>query len=120
MGKHCIKSWSKTQHNITTSSAEAEAIAVVKATSEAVAVSRMCSEFGTTLVTCIYIDASAAIGILEREGVGKIRHIDVGVLWLQQKHLRQDIGFHKIDGTKNPADLMTKGLSAEHITRYVE
>lgn len=68
----------------------------------------------------IYIDASTAIGILEREGVARIRHIDVGVLWLQHKYLRQEIGFKNIDGSGNPADLMTKGLSAEHITRYVE
>lgn len=51
LGNHCIKSWSKTQHNIATSSAETKAIAVVKATLERVIVSRMCSEFGTALVT---------------------------------------------------------------------
>ena len=77
------------------SSAEAEAAAVVNATLEAVAVSRWCAEFQTSLDTCIYIDTAVAIKILEIEGVGNIRYIDVGVLWMQQKYISKIFRFGK-------------------------
>ena len=89
LGSHCIKSWSNTQHNITTNSAEAEAVAVVKATSESMVVSRMCPEFGRILNKCVYVDVSAAIWDTREGRSRKIRHVDVGVLWMLQKYLRQ-------------------------------
>ena len=32
----------------------------------------------------VYTDASAAIGMVQRQGMGRVRHIDVGILWIQQ------------------------------------
>ena len=120
-GSHCITFWSKTQHNITISGAEAEAeaVAVVKTVSEAFANQRLCPEFGANFKMNVYIDAQAAKGILEREGVVKIRHIDVGVLWLQQRHLRSQLEFAKVNGSVNPADLMTKGLGRDKIKQFL-
>ena len=34
----------------------------------------------------VLCDASAALGIVRRKGVGKTRHIDTGLLWIQQKN----------------------------------
>lgn len=61
----------------------------------------------------IMTDASAALGMVEREGVGKVRHIDVGILWLQQKWLHIIVMFSKVLGTLNTADMMTKSLNRE-------
>ena len=33
----------------------------------------------------LFTDAEAAIGMTQREGVGRTRHIDTGLLWIQQK-----------------------------------
>ena len=33
----------------------------------------------------IHSDATAAIGIARRKGLGKIRHLDVNDLWIQDK-----------------------------------
>ena len=66
------------------------------------------------------LDASAALGILQRRGVGKIRRLDVGALWLQEKEFQRRISLHKIKGEKNPADLGTKHLSEEAICRHIE
>ena len=68
----------------------------------------------------LHIDASAALGILQRQGVGRVRHLDVGVLWLQEQQLKQMIDLTKVAGTKNPADLMTKNLNKDQIDQYVE
>ena len=56
-------------------------------------------------------DSSAAIAITDRQGAGKLRHINVSLLWVQEKSKGKEIDFVKVKGELNPADLMTKGLS---------
>ena len=58
-------------------------------------------------------DSSAALGIAGRTGVGKIRHLDTSLLWVQQKKERGDIEYHKVLGSDNPADLWTKNVDAK-------
>ena len=60
----------------------------------------------------VYADASAALGVIARRGIGKIRHLDTSMLWIQQKELQKAVEFLKVDGVINPADLMTKHLAA--------
>ena len=55
-------------------------------------------------------DASAAKGIAMRRGVGKVRHIEVNQLWLQDRVSKGDFSVTKVRGDENPADLMTKHL----------
>ena len=95
---------------IAQSSAESELSAAVKTTSEALGLMAMARDMGYELESQVWIDASAAMGILNRQGVGKVRHLDTQLLWVQQKSLRGDVEFAKIWGKENPADLMTKGL----------
>ena len=51
---------------------------------------------------------SAAIGIASRKGNGKLRHVKVGMLRIQEKVDEEELRFKKIPGEENPADLMTK------------
>ena len=55
---------------------------------------------------------AAGVGICFRQGLGKLRHLDTSILWIQQKELRNPVEFLKVDGAVNPADLMTKNLAA--------
>ena len=119
IGDHCITSWAKTQSLIAKSSAESELYAVVKASTEALGMMTLAKELGDELKTRIHVDAAAAKGIVERTGLDKVRHIDVGVLWLQEQAARKRLPLHKIDGTQNPADLMTKHLCSNKIGDHV-
>ena len=56
----------------------------------------------------IQSDASAALGIMQRRRIGKVRHIWTQSLWFQEAHATKRLGFEKIDGSRNPSDLMTK------------
>ena len=49
----------------------------------------------------------------------RIRHFDVGALWLQEVQLRQKVAFMKVPGTSNFADLMTKHLPSDSINGYM-
>ena len=52
-------------------------------------------------------DATAAIGIARRKGLGKVRHLDVTVLWIPDKIRSKRILLPKILGMENPADVLT-------------
>jgi hypothetical protein len=120
-GRHCLKFWSKTQQSITLSSAEAELVAMVKGSCEAIGVGRLMTDLGggKEQVIGVYTDASAAIGIAQRQGVGRTRHIDVGNLWIQQKQRQGDLMIEKVAGANNPADMFTKAVPYETMDRHM-
>ena len=68
----------------------------------------------------ILSDASAALGIIQRQGLGKLRHIDCSYLFVQNLNAEKIIKFSKVIGTENPADLCTKGLSEAEIEKYIK
>ena len=109
-GAHATKTWSKTQSLIALSSGEAALYATLKASAESLGVLSMLRDMGYTVSGEIWSDASAALGLINRTGLGKTRHIDTSVLWIQQTAAEQRLRFHKVLGKDNPADLFTKHL----------
>ena len=71
------------------------------------------------MTLAVHADSSAAIGICRRAGIGKVRHLAVGQLWVQEKVRSGDFGLFKVLGTDNPADILTKAISAECIHRHL-
>ena len=69
---------------IALSSAEAELYAILKGVSEALGYMSMSADWGRRLSCEAKADGSAALGIIARRGLGKLRHIDTTYLWLQQ------------------------------------
>lgn len=105
-----VKSWAKTQSIIALSSGEAELYAAVRACSELFGVLNILKEMGVTAASTprMFLDASAAVGIMSRAGTGATRHLDVNSLWIQQAVRSGRVIPQRIAGTENPADLGTK------------
>ena len=114
-GSHYIKSWSKTQSLVALSSAESELYAIVKASSEALGLRSILQDMGKEFANVILSDASAALGIIQRQGLGKLRHVDCSFLFVQNLNANKTFQFAKVPGLENPADLGTKGLPWERI-----
>ena len=66
----------------------------------------------------LYTDATAAIGICRRRGLGKIRHLHVSDLWIQDRLKRGDFTT-LMAGADNPADLLTKHVSRELMMKHM-
>ena len=64
-------------------------------------------------------DATAAIGITQREGLGKVRHLATADLWVQQRLRKREFSIAKVPGVENPADLGTKGLERNAIQQFL-
>ena len=61
----------------------------------------------------------AAIGMVQRQGTGKVRHIEVGMLWIQQNQKDGEVEVAKVDGRYNPSDMFTKQVPAEIMWRHM-
>ena len=120
LGSHCIKAWAKTQSVVAKSSAESELYSVVKGATEGLGLITLCRDMGAEVRVRLNLDATAAKGILERQGVAKVRHIDVAVLWLQQQAAKKVIPLVKVDGAVNIADLLTKHLATAVMAKHVK
>ena len=70
----------------------------------------MARDYGKQMTAHMQVDATAAIGIAGRKGLGKVMHLDTQALWIQDAVRRRRISLEKVLGTENPADLMTKHL----------
>ena len=119
VGDHLIKTWSKTQTNIALSSTESEFYSTLKAAQESIGIISLAEDFNKTMTARLQVDASAALGVAQRMGIGKIRHLQTGALWLQQQQLRNIVQLSKIPGADNTSDLMTKNVAREVLERHV-
>ena len=101
------------------SSAEAELYAAIKGACESLGAASLKEDFGEHTDIQMHMDASAAIGIVERKGLCKMRHLDLNNLWLQEQEVRMRAPIAKVPGSENPADLMTKHLAAREVEKYL-
>ena len=63
------------------------------------------------------VHTHAAIGIVRRSGFGKLRHLNVRYLWLQDQVAAGNMALHKVQGLVNPGDLVTKRLAQAAVTK---
>ena len=113
VGSHVFKTWSNTQSAIPLSSGEAEFYGVVRASGVALGHQSIMQDLGYSLPVRVWTDSSAAMGVSQRQGLGRLRHIETQSLWVQQAVGSGDVELRKVRGDANPADLFTKYLPSK-------
>ena len=108
LGGCCIKHWSKTQGTISLSSGEAELHGIAHGAAQALGIQSIMKDAGWKIEVHLHSDATAAIGIARRKGLGKIRHLDTTDLWIQDKIRSKKMQLSKVLGADNMADVLTK------------
>ena len=68
--------------------------------------------FGCRVEASLHMDSAAARGICRREGVGKVKSLEVRTLWLQQVVKAKILTLKTVKSQDNCADLGTKTLAA--------
>ena len=116
-GDHAIKCWSTNQQVVALSSGEAEYYGIVKGATIVMGMQSMLRDFGVNVGILISTDASAAVGIASRRGLGKVRHIDVCQLWIQDHVAQGSIKLVKISGDHNFADSLTKSPRPDQVAQ---
>ena len=119
LGGHLLRMSSTTQSTLALSSGESEFVATVKGTSGLLGLIEVAKDWGLSYKAKLKTDSSSARGILARRGVGKIRHLHTGLLWIQQLTVRKRLEVLKQAGDTNVADLGTKMLDGKRIQRLM-
>ena len=108
LGGCLVKHWSKTQTTISLSSGEAELHGIAAGAAQAIGMQSLMRDLGWRVGIEIHSDATAAIGIARRKGLGQIRHLDTTDLWIQDQVRSRRITLEKVLGTESMADVLTR------------
>ena len=119
-----IHSASKTQHSVALSSAESELYGICSAVTEAMHLSNVITEAGLSgddsVTMYIYSDSQSAIAITLRSGPGKkSKHIQIRYLFVQDMVQSKQVLIRKVHTDDNPADLQTKYLPTDKISKFM-
>ena len=50
-----------------------------------------------------FVDSSAALGIAQRTGIGKVRHLRVQALWVHDVMANTRLNYTNVFGTRDPS-----------------
>ena len=121
LGRHLIKSYVGSHSAPALSSGEAEFVAQVKSGSIALGIQSLAKDLGEEVSLELGADSSAAKGVLGRLGLGKIRHLETGSLWILHFVDRGVFKLGKACGSReNSADVGTKDLNEGDMRRCLE
>ena len=118
-GCHALKIWSSTQFVIALSSGEADNYGPVQRASTGIGLQSTWCDFGIKISLVFHTDASAAKGIGNRRGLGKVRNTELCQLWPQDLVARDQATLRKVEGAHRFSDSQTKHTSAERIAQHM-
>ena len=107
-GPYLISDLVKGQSVVATSSCEAELYAAVSVMKDMILIKRALSFIGLSAKMELRLDSSAARAMLERQGAGRLRHVEVAVLWAQQWVKDRGVSVRAEPTRTHCADLSTK------------
>eukprot|EP00971_Amphidinium_carterae_P350150 6491406-Amphidinium_carterae.1 len=114
-------SWSRFQGPRALSSGEAEFCQLTTAAAEALLLQQALQFMGIQLPIVLHTDSTAALGLTKRKGVGRMRHMDLRLLWLQDGIREKMFSIRKVSTHDNVSDIGTKalvhGTMAKHMSK---
>ena len=105
---------------IALSSAESEFYSIVKGVSQSMGIKALMKDLNVEAHIKVMTDATTGKSIASRRGLGRVRHIDVSNLWIQEKVSTGEIELTKIKNTYNPSDILTKHLAEAEVRSCME
>ena len=115
-GSHMLDCSVEKQWLVALSSEEAEFYAVVRAVATSKQTSQILEQIGMQLEVAIASDSSAALGMCTTTGSGKVRHLSIQELWIQEAYRKKEFQVLPVDTLLNWADIGTKGRTSERLT----
>eukprot|EP00435_Cladocopium_sp_Y103_P063993 s60_g25.t1 len=109
VGGRLLFSSSRAQKLVSLSSAEAEVYSCSSGASDAIMLARLIAWMtGFEVTIHLHTDRPGARGILQSQGVGRVRHLSCPMLWLQDLIGSGQIKLATVSGAVTPADIGTK------------
>ena len=107
------------QEQVALSSGEAEFYEIGRGAASALMMKYFLEQVGIEVVAVIQSDSSAARGIASRIGCGKLRHLHIRDLWIQEKVRSAELVLERALTEDNTSDLGTKHIDGRRIEKLV-
>lgn len=122
LGGFTLASWSRTQAQSALSSCESEFYALTTGVQEALFIKSLLGEMfpKSDIKLTGYIDSTSAAQLAQRTGVGRLKHLDIRLLWIQDLTEDGTLKVHRVHTDENTADLFTKHLGVRVFSKHVE
>ena len=118
VGRHVLRTWASTQPTTATSSGEAQLMAMYEGAARGLgmkAVMHTCGFAPQLRMIRIWTDSSVAKSFVATRGLGKMRHLEVKLLFLQECVQKGRLNVGKVHGATNVADVLTKYLGIDRL-----
>ena len=66
----------------------------------------------------VHVDSSAARGVFQRQGAGRIRHLEVRSFWVQEALRQKNFSLHAVKTDENLADIGPKALQVTKLEKF--
>ena len=86
---------------------------LVKGSAAGLALQSLLVDWGLHLELDVLCDSSAARGLSQRQGLGRMRHVQTRYLWAQERLKEGHLKVVPVRGKNNPAELFTKAVSGQ-------
>ena len=86
---------------------EAELNGICKAATEGLGAAHLSQELGAPEFLKIFTDSSAARAVVQRQGAGKVKHLEIKQLWAQEQERQEKLEIQKVPRDVNWSDLLT-------------
>ncbi len=77
-------------------------------------------DLGVEVEVQVNTDSSAAKSMTARKGAGRVRHIEVRELWVQDRVAKGELMIVKLRGEDNVADGLTKHVDKQKMEQYMK
>jgi hypothetical protein len=111
--------YSRTQPTVALSSTESELSSCVTAVSETLFLQTVLEEMGYKVSVHVHCDSRACLDHLNKLGLGRLKHIGIKACFLQELLSRKLVHFHKVLGTDNVSDVLTKAVDVTTLERLL-
>ena len=120
IGGNTLGTWSKTQATVALSSGEAEFVALHQGVLEGLAARSLLSEvFDRDFKLVLHTDSTAARAMALRSGPGRVKHVDLKMMFIQELVKAKVVEVRKIGTWNNPAYVLTKAVDQTTLERLL-
>ena len=112
-GNATLTAWSRTQHTVSLSSAEAQLYALKTGVAEGMVTKHLLQELGHEVILMNHVDSQSAKAWASERGLGRMKHVMLKYVYVQDVVEKKLTNLAYINTKQNKADLMTKCHTSE-------
>ncbi|CAK0858488.1 unnamed protein product [Prorocentrum cordatum] len=119
-GSHLLETQVASQPVVALSSGEAEFYAIGRGAASAIMMRQFYQQCGIEVASKVHSDSNAGRAIATRIGSGKVRHLQIRDLWVQERVRLGELQLGRVDTESNRSDLGTKHLDGKRVLKLLE